>query len=158
MPPPGCAVQVHPATCTWSTTAERFEKSSADFTLQLPAFDVSLSGLTVVVGHVGSGKSTLLSTLLGDTVLCSESADPVRRVVKIAYCPQDPQVFDTTMRENMTLGEEVDRKRYGEALDLCCLRTDILNGLREDCKVGENGNLLSGGQKARLALGESSSP
>lgn len=67
--------------------------------------------------------------------------------------PQDPEIFENTMRYNITCGLEVSDEsilqycrmaRFDEVLD------QLPNGLNTDIK--EKGVNLSGGQKQRLAL------
>lgn len=71
----------------------------------------------------------------------------------VAYIEQDVFLFNTTIRENITLGMEYDEKDMQRALRCSALEQEIPNfenGL--DTIVGENGNKLSGGQKQRIAI------
>ncbi|HEX6343315.1 thiol reductant ABC exporter subunit CydD [Umezawaea sp.] len=106
-----------------------------DVDLDLPV------GWTAVVGPSGAGKSTLFAFLLG--FLGAPAAAP-----RIAWCPQEPQLVSTTLRENLRMADpHADDDRLREALLLAGLpewvdRLDVLIG---------NGT-LSGGEAQRVAL------
>ncbi|MEV6229433.1 thiol reductant ABC exporter subunit CydD [Saccharopolyspora shandongensis] len=100
-----------------------------------------------VVGPSGGGKSTMLALLLG--FLEAERGD-VRVPRKVAWCPQEPQLVSTTIRENLRLAApEADDRELGEAL-----RVAGLPGWEErlDAMVGSGGTAMSGGEAQRLAL------
>jgi ATP-binding cassette subfamily B multidrug efflux pump len=117
-----------------------------------------------IVGPPGSGKSTLLSliprlydvtrgrvTIDGTDVRRLRLADLRRQV---AYVPQEPFLFDGTVRDNILFGCPVHcRDRLDEAVAGAGLR-DTLEALPDglDTRVGEKGVLLSGGQKQRIIL------
>jgi ATP-binding cassette subfamily B protein len=67
--------------------------------------------------------------------------------------PQDPEIFEQTIRYNITMGLDVDDATIMQMCDLARF-SDVLatlpNGLDTDIK--EKGVNLSGGQKQRLAL------
>jgi thiol reductant ABC exporter CydC subunit len=117
-----------------------------------------------VVGPSGSGKSTLAAVLfrfhdlaagtavLNGVPLDRLAADDVRRVV--GGVPQDPHLFDTTIRENLRLArpaatdaELAEAARRARLLDWI----DALPAGWET-PVGAHGALLSGGERQRLAL------
>jgi ATP-binding cassette, subfamily C, bacterial CydCD len=98
-------------------------------------------GWTAVVGPSGAGKSTLFAHLLG---FLGQPAAAER----IAWCPQEPQLVSTTVRENLRMADpHADDDRVREALRLAGLPewTDRL-----DTVIG-NG-VLSGGEAQRVAL------
>ncbi|MEV0698507.1 thiol reductant ABC exporter subunit CydC, partial [Saccharopolyspora sp. NPDC050389] len=100
-----------------------------------------------VVGPSGGGKSTLLALLLG--FLDAERGD-VQAPRKVAWCPQEPQLVSTTIRENLRLAApKADDRELGEAL-----RVAGLPGWDErlDAVVGSGGTAMSGGEAQRLAL------
>jgi ATP-binding cassette subfamily B protein len=109
----------------------------------------------------GSGKSTMLALLRGlysvDNVslrLDEIHYDSLHSITEhTSLIPQDPEIFENTMRYNITCGLEVSDEsilqycrmaRFDEVLD------QLPNGLNTDIK--EKGVNLSGGQKQRLAL------
>ena len=120
--------------------------------------------IVAIVGPSGAGKSTVLdlvSALLVPTqgrVLVDgvDLRELDRRQWRhlIGYVPQDCTLFHTTVRENLTLGDEsiadsmVEQSlRQANALDFVESR---LGGL--DAIVGERGQQISGGQRQRLAI------
>lgn len=115
-----------------------------------------------VVGESGSGKSTFLKlirdlyhptkgNLLCDGKEISEGFSGISRA--IALVPQNPEIFATTIRENITLGAEYDPKFVRKFTDMACF-TDVVSGLPKglDSSIKEKGVNLSGGQQQRLAL------
>lgn len=113
------------------------------------------------VGKSGSGKSTLMSimrdiyqpqsmTLLVDGAFIS-GFDGISRA--IALIPQDPEIFATTILENITLGAEYEEGFVKRFTDMACF-TEVIaklpHGLNSSIK--EKGVNLSGGQQQRLAL------
>ena len=130
-----------------------------DVSLCLPA-----TGMVAFVGASGAGKSTLFDCLLGfhpqviphlnvNNLPLSEDDIPSWQQ-GIAWIPQQPTLFYTTIKENILLAkpnatmEEVKRAaQQAGALDFIEL---LPNGF--DTLLGEQGEGLSGGQKQRIAL------
>ena len=118
---------------------------------------------TAILGASGCGKSTLLKILLGwlpgyqGKVLYDErdvrDYTPEQLQQKMSYIEQNVFLFNTTIRENITLGEHFTDEQMEKALRDSALAGDLANmpkGL--DTPVGEEGNALSGGQKQRVAI------
>jgi thiol reductant ABC exporter CydC subunit len=117
-----------------------------------------------LVGPSGAGKSTVAGLLLrfcelsgGTATLCgadlaSYRADDVRAV--IGGCPQDPHIFDATIRENIALA----RPEAGEGeLAAAAGSARLLPWIRSlpggwDTPVGARGAAVSGGERQRIAL------
>lgn len=131
----------------------------ADISFSLPAGES-----TALVGPSGAGKSTIAALLLGfyspqrgriivDGVdLANVSIDELRR--KIAVVPQEPQLFATSIAENLRYGKE--SASLSELADACA-RAHILDFVESlpigfDTPVGERGVQLSAGQKQRLVI------
>ncbi|MCW0215028.1 MAG: thiol reductant ABC exporter subunit CydC [Pseudonocardia sp.] len=119
--------------------------------------DVPPGAHVAVVGPSGAGKSTLASVLfrfrdadagtveLGEHDLLHRSPDAVRAAV--SGVPQDPHVFDSTVRENLRLARPAATDDELRAvLDRVRLDLDL------DDPVGSHGRRLSGGMRQRLAL------
>jgi ATP-binding cassette subfamily C protein CydC len=117
-----------------------------------------------LVGPAGSGKSTLAAVLLRFVGLAAGTAtlnghdlagfdaDDVRTV--IGGLPQDPHIFDATIRDNLRLARP-DADQF--ELEAAAARARLLpwiNSLpgRWDTPVGVHGAALSGGERQRLAL------
>jgi len=72
----------------------------------------------------------------------------------VAYIPQDPPIFDGSLRENLTFNEHVEDAYIEEILEKVGLDEFIKQlpaGL--ETVVGERGIKLSGGERQRLAFG-----
>ena len=126
-------------------------------------FRFEKGGKYALTGPSGCGKSTLLKLLLGwlpdySGTIRFDSADarnytPHQLQQGMSYIEQDVFLFNTTIRDNITLGgsfteEQMDRAIRGSALD-----GDLASmPLGLDTPVGEDGSCLSGGQKQRIAI------
>ncbi|XP_035215523.1 multidrug resistance-associated protein 1-like isoform X2 [Stegodyphus dumicola] len=118
--------------------------------------DVTLSvgrgSLTAVVGRVGSGKSALFSVILGE-MHSTGGAVRIRKGNRLAYVPQQAWIQNSTVRQNILFVRQMEKKRYNDALDRCCLRPDHKDLPGGDLtEIGEKGVNLSGGQKQRVSL------
>ncbi len=128
------------------------------------SFHVAAGKRLGVVGRVGSGKSTILALMArlydpqqGRILLDGVEIQRYRLSDlrdQFAYVPQDPLLFSTSLKENITLGEagytEAD---LTEALEISRLVQDVPDfpdGLATE--IGERGITLSGGQKQRVAI------
>lgn len=130
------------------------------FTLRNLNLQVAQGQLVTIVGQVGSGKSSLLRALLGDMaleggkvgVLGVQGGDGLS-APPMLYCPQQPQIWNDTVRDNILFGQPMDQARYDEVVEGCQLLPDFRQFAAGDAtEIGEKGVSLSGGQKARVAL------
>ena len=70
-----------------------------------------------------------------------------------AYVPQNPQVLNASVRDNILFGLPMNEERYEEAIAACCLEQDLDQFVEGDAtEIGEKGITISGGQRARIAL------
>ncbi|MEM8645934.1 MAG: ABC transporter ATP-binding protein [Pseudomonadota bacterium] len=127
--------------------------------LQIPA-----NKITVLQGPSGSGKTTLIDLIIGlhrpDKGRVAIDGVPLGEIdlkdwrQKIGYVPQELNLFHTSIRKNITLGDEtVSDREILEALTLAGGAEFVLalpEGL--DTVAGELGTKLSGGQRQRIAL------
>lgn len=136
----------------------------ADGPAVLERFSLTLSEgeRVALVGASGSGKSTLLELLLrfrqyqgsisiGGVELTNCTTDDLSKLV--AALPQQPHLFNTTIRDNILLGRTLNELQLAEVLEDCCLSEwigTLPQGL--DTPVGENGSAVSGGEARRIAL------
>ncbi len=116
-----------------------------------------------LVGASGGGKSTLVQVLLGmypaqqgmlyfDGVPVTEiGLDVVRD--NVATVMQHPAMFNDSVRQNLTLGQEITDEILWQALETAQL-CDIVKAMPEglETMVGRQGVRLSGGQRQRLAI------
>lgn len=116
-----------------------------------------------VTGPSGCGKSTLLKLLLGwlpeytGTVRLdgrdAREFSPEQLQKQMSYIEQDVFLFNTTLRENITLGKNFTQEELNRVLRASSLDRDIAalpQGL--DTLAGEGGENLSGGQRQRVAI------
>ncbi|CAD5112466.1 DgyrCDS1687 [Dimorphilus gyrociliatus] len=124
-----------------------------DYLLKAINFSIKREQLIGICGKVGSGKSTLLLNMLGEY---STSNGQISLPSKKSFAPQEPWIYNGTIRENILFGEDFNILKYKKVLHCCCLDKDLETfPLKDQTIVGENGLMLSGGQKSRLSLARS---
>jgi len=134
---------------------EEGSRVTTEFRLIDLQFVVPRGKLVAIVGATASGKSSLLQAILGEMPLGNDGllTDPVRRSKPISFAPQQPWIFNATIRDNILFGEKYVEKLYAECIRCCDLEKDLeLLKFGDLTKVGEKGIALSGGQKARVCL------
>lgn len=116
-----------------------------------------------IVGKSGCGKSSILKLILkiyenteGDILIDGKNINlysPDSIYNKIAYIPQQPYIFDETIRFNLTLGNDYPEKEIFNSLK-CVGLDDYVSKLPEglDNVLHSDGKNLSGGQKQRIAI------
>lgn len=113
------------------------------------------------IGESGSGKSTLLALLRGlyeaeaglKFEVDGKSFQMATLNETVTLFPQEPEIFENTIRYNITLGlpfEEADVWKVCEEAYFTDTAKNLPNGL--ESSIQEKGVNLSGGQKQRLAL------
>ena len=71
----------------------------------------------------------------------------------VIYLPHTAWVFSGTMIENILFGHLCEESKYGRIIDVCALKEDFQRLPDGDqTVVGERGEVLSGGQQARVSL------
>ena len=119
--------------------------------------------VTVVLGASGSGKSTLARVLLGiwphsagQVLLDGQAIGKWNRMElgpHVGYLPQDIELFDGTIAENIARAGVVESEKVIEAAEAAGLHAMILRFPKGyDTPMGEAGGLLSGGQRQRIGL------
>ena len=115
-----------------------------------------------LVGESGSGKSTVLSLMRGlykpdkGEIYCNGLKIP-RGMEKLRHhvtlVPQDPEIFNNTIRYNITMNFKIDPIELNKAIRMAQL-VKVISRLPKklDTSVLEKGVSLSGGEKQRLAL------
>lgn len=116
-----------------------------------------------VIGPSGSGKSTLARALVGiwpytqgRVLLDGEPIDSWDREELgpfIGYLPQDIELFEGSIAENIARFGELDPDKVIRACQRSGVHDMILHFPKGyDTPMGEAGNLLSGGQRQRIGL------
>lgn len=109
-----------------------------------------------LIGSNGCGKSSLLGMIAGlFPPKCGRiMIQGLEKNTKLAFIPQDFRLFNQSLRENLLYGNKnVKISEIFDIIEGCGLSGIVKNakfGL--DTSVGEMGNLLSGGEKRRVAL------
>lgn len=116
-----------------------------------------------VIGESGSGKTTFLKVLHGmyghamgqiefdnGAKFSTSFAD---LDLKTMLVPQEPEIFSSTIRENITLALDFSDEQVMRIAEIAAFKETILDLPRAlDSVINEKGVNLSGGQKQRLAL------
>lgn len=119
-----------------------------------------------IVGLSGAGKSTLFKLLLklysgyeGEIRFDKISLKNIKRpgyIRKIAVVPQDTELFNFSLKENITFKDKLSKKeqrQFEQALKIAHVK-DFMHKLPLgfDTKIGEKGIKLSGGEKQRVGI------
>jgi ATP-binding cassette, subfamily B, bacterial PglK len=134
-------------------------------TLDRISATIPVGQLTCIVGPSGAGKSTLLDILSG---LLPPSGGSVRVdgrplarddlpgwQAAIAYVPQQVQLLDASLAENIALGEtEIDMQRVGAAAEAAALDRLVAEQLPDGyaTPIGDGGHALSSGERQRVGI------
>jgi ABC-type transport system involved in cytochrome bd biosynthesis fused ATPase/permease subunit len=176
------AEQAHPVETSWQTlrvnelTFRHPESRQPSPTLDGLSFNLQRGKRYALIGGSGSGKSTLLRILAGlyaaDSVVLNlqstrlDSPDAVAQFMRASstLIPQDAEVFEGTLAENLGLCESLTgppaREHFTRALELA-QATEFVGktsddetaaGKGLDVVIAERGANWSGGQRSRVAL------
>lgn len=125
-------------------------------------FTINKGAKIAIVGESGSGKSTLMDILIGlhlptsgnmkidDQIIDFQNLKNWRQ--SISFVPQKVVLFESDIKENITLGKAFDSSLFDKVLkDSYMYETVLLKG-GIAAKIGDEGVGFSGGQMQRLAL------
>ncbi len=126
-------------------------------------FSVTAGTVTAVLGPSGSGKSTLARVMMGiwpdvtgEVLLDGLPIDGWNRTElgpHVGYLPQDIELFEGSIGENIARFGEVDPAKVIEAARCAGLHEMILRFPQGyDTPIGVAGSVLSGGQRQRIGL------
>lgn len=139
--------------------------NASEFSIDIEKFNISKGSLVAFVGPSGAGKTTLIDMILGVIEptrgsITISGLNPLNAIKKwpglIAYVPQDVQIIEGSVRDNIEIGYSPNTFTDLEivtALNKAELQNvigSLENGL--DSLVGERGARLSGGQRQRLGI------
>ncbi|XP_070538811.1 ATP-binding cassette sub-family C member 4-like [Ptychodera flava] len=113
-------------------------------------FEAKPGELIAVIGPVGCGKSSLLRALMNDL---TQVRDELVVEGSLSHSSQQPWVFKDTLKRNVIFWDEFDEEKYNKVIEVCNLVPDV-SRLTDghNTLVGEKGEGLSGGQRARVNL------
>ncbi|EHQ91040.1 ABC transporter ATP-binding protein [Desulfosporosinus youngiae] len=147
-----------------------YQKVSFRYQEKLPlvldkiSFEVKPGETVALVGHSGAGKSTCISLLLrfwevtGGSISIDgvDLRDMPQKALRetISLVSQDVYLFNTTIRENISLGLPAAGDKDIEKAARAALAHDFIMEMPDgyDTIVGERGAQLSGGQRQRIAI------
>lgn len=126
-------------------------------------FDIRRGEKIGVAGHSGSGKSTLIKLMLGlyhiEKGVLRVGATPVSDIRhealtgNVAVVLQETEMFNFSLKENLTMMRDVEPALLAKALRIACLE-DVVARLPDGLEtvVGEKGHSLSGGERQRVGI------
>ena len=131
--------------------------------LQGVKFSAMPGELTLIIGPTATGKSTLARLLVGVWPATIGKVrldgadvyawDKQELGPHMGYLPQNVELFDGTLAENVARFGEVDMEKVKAAIEITGLRS-MVEALPEgyETRIGDDGAVLSGGQRQRLGL------
>lgn len=124
-------------------------------------FEIPRGCKTAIVGKNGSGKSTIINLILrlyepDEGIICLGNHKVSQLSIKdfrdmVAVVSQQIYLFNDSIRNNICLYKEVSEDVLWEVIKDSGLES-FLKETSLDDPVGENGVMLSGGQKQKIAL------
>lgn len=142
---------------------EYFFKDSKYPSLEKVSFKIKQGEKVGIIGQTGAGKSTLLKLLTG---LYSPSSGsiyfdghdtstmhPVEIRQNIGVMPQEPFLFNGSLKENIELSRTISKEKMMELIRITGLEELVKkSGKGDGLQVGERGGNLSTGQRQLVAL------
>ncbi|WP_041086515.1 ABC transporter ATP-binding protein [Jeotgalibacillus soli] len=141
-----------------------YNQKEANYALKNINIVIPANQMTAFVGRSGAGKSTLIDLLMGlnhpekgevlldGTPLTRNNVLSLRHA--ISYVPQDPFLFNVSIRENLMLVvPDASEEQLWEALEFASA-AEFVGRLPKglDSLIGDRGIKLSGGERQRLVL------
>lgn len=142
----------------------RYNREVSVYALQNINLMIPANCMTAIVGRSGAGKSTLIDLIMG--LNRPESGDifwdgkPVNKTnlfslrKVISYVPQDPFLFNGTIKENLKLVDpSANEEQIWKSLEFAAADEfvrELPKGI--DTLIGDRGVRLSGGERQRIVL------
>lgn len=132
-----------------------FKYEGAKFEIKVDDFKVDKTQNVAIIGKSGQGKTTLLNILskaiITDNIFVDGNV--LKNNIEFGYVSQEAEMFNTTVKENLCLGKDIEDSYIIKLLEDLALDNwynALENGL--DTEIGERGIKLSTGQKQRLNI------
>jgi len=141
---------------------EKYQGEDSSHSLHQIDITIERGKRVALIGESGSGKSTLLAVMRGlyppepgvQLEIDGKAGMPFNCLAdSITLFPQEPEIFENTIENNITLGLPFTEKEIMEVCETAHF-TEVVNQLPRglESSIQEKGVNLSGGQKQRLAL------
>lgn len=140
-----------------------FQHPGTEKKISIPDFIIKSGEKICIIGKSGEGKTTFLNLFTnflksdkGDRLIDGQSYEKMNGKFfqnHITMISQETELFNISLRENITLGQKIEEKTIFEIfdkLDLLVWVQNLEDGL--ETIVGEKGIKLSAGQKQRINL------
>lgn len=123
--------------------------------INIPSFRVNKGDFVCITGESGQGKTTLLDILSGqiETDKVKINGSYIKNRLDCVFVSQDTEIFDMSLRDNLTLGRDISDVKLLRYLDAVGL-SEWVHAQPEflDTMLGERGVFVSTGQRQRLNL------
>jgi len=140
-----------------------FFKDSKYPSLDKVSFKINKGEKVGIIGQTGAGKSTLLKLLTGLYTPTSGSIyfdghdtstmHPVEIRQNIGVMPQEPFLFNGSLKENIELSRPISKEKMMELISITGLEELVKkSGKGDGLQVGERGSNLSTGQRQLVAM------
>ncbi|NQD99320.1 ATP-binding cassette domain-containing protein, partial [Staphylococcus xylosus] len=106
-----------------------------------------------LIGKSGAGKSTLAQLIAQNLEASDGTITYKQKNLNIGFLSQAPYIFNSSIRDNITMFHQVEEAQILQVLADVELKEKVLSlkhGL--DTRIGEGGEMLSGGQMRRIEL------
>ncbi len=121
-----------------------------------PTFVIKKNDKVLIKGENGSGKSSFLKTIAnylsnnaGYYKIDGISSSDISSLC--TYVEQTPIIFDTTILENICLGEKFSEQKINKVIENTNLK-ELIKNKGYEYKCGKNGENLSGGERQKIHL------
>lgn len=137
--------------CTYSYT----DQFDSKVTIEIPHFEILRGDIVCIHGESGQGKTTLLHILSKEIANNNVyiNGEKSNKRLDCAFIAQDTEILDMSLRDNLTLGNDIPAYKLCEYIEYVGMGdwfNNQENGL--DTILGERGVFVSTGQRQRLNL------
>ncbi|MEB7755224.1 ABC transporter ATP-binding protein/permease [Staphylococcus xylosus] len=128
-------------------------KDASEHALKNINLDIKSGEHIALIGRSGAGKSTLAQLIAQNLEPSSGTITYKQKDLNIGFLSQAPYIFNASIRDNITMFHQVDEAQILQVVADVELKEKVLSlkdGL--DTRIGEGGEMLSGGQMRRIEL------
>ena len=136
-----------------------FNYYPSEAVLQNVNFKLNSRGLVQVTGESGSGKTTLINLLMGllkqtsgKILINNKEVNQNFTIRDLSYVPQKTFLFNDTIRSNIIMNKDYEKKLFEDVLKKSNLFDFYLQNKNAQLEENFIATSLSGGQQQRLSL------